>query len=187
MTWARLRARRSISIRTVRLAPHVRFPTPRQSRPGLNFYGPWGLAEGFGAVIWPQDAARVRSLPAVRHSGAGYLLVAYAESAIIVARNRHLTTGRFGSPNGWNRPFAALQDRSYERAVSARKRSLAEGVDCTTGSGHPLSSQELRPCPCSSSRRVSPTCSACFGHAVAGGIVAAALVNVHELVHRDPT
>jgi len=28
------------------------------------------------------------------------------------------------------RPFADLQDRAYERAGSARKRSLAQGVDC---------------------------------------------------------
>ena len=30
------------------------------------------------------------------------------------------------------RPFAALQDRPFERAVSATKRVLAEGVDCAT-------------------------------------------------------
>src|SRR5271169_808259 len=31
---------------------------------------------------------------------------------------------------GRSRPFSALEDRPYERAVSARKRSSAEGVGC---------------------------------------------------------
>ena len=38
-----------------------------------------------------------------------------------------------GLVNGSNRPFADLQNRPYERAVSARKRSSAEGEGCANG------------------------------------------------------
>jgi hypothetical protein len=40
------------------------------------------------------------------------------------------TRGRFYTASG---PFAALPVRPYERAVSARKRSSAEGVGCVRG------------------------------------------------------
>jgi hypothetical protein len=49
------------------------------------------------------------------------------------SRARRLTPGARpnGPSDGRNRPFAALQDRLYERAGSARKRSSAESVGRT--------------------------------------------------------
>jgi hypothetical protein len=38
-----------------------------------------------------------------------------------------------GSANGESRPIPALQDRPYERAGSARERTLAEDVGCARG------------------------------------------------------
>ena len=46
--------------------------------------------------------------------------------------------------NGSKRPFAALQDRAYERAGSARKRSSAEDGGCASR-GHSLSEEEFEP------------------------------------------
>jgi hypothetical protein len=45
---------------------------------------------------------------------------------------RNYRTSADGLANGRVRPFAALQDRPYERAGRARKRPSAECVGCTT-------------------------------------------------------
>jgi hypothetical protein len=54
-----------------------------------------------------------------------------------------LIYGRRPPPEVRNPPLAALQDRSYERAESARKRTLAEGVGCarTTVRSSPFASE----------------------------------------------
>jgi hypothetical protein len=59
-----------------------------------------------------------------------------------------------GFPNAPIAPFGALQDRRFERAVSATKRSLAEGVDCTTTD---CSGRKLRTRNASVAERVSTT------------------------------
>ncbi len=67
------------------------------------------------------------------HFGLGFRLPASGQDLTLGAQSDRLL-------EGWNRPFAALPDRTCERARSARKRSSAEGVGCAI-------SGSLRPWP----------------------------------------